>query len=210
MANGRSEGNNFDILMNKTFMTSSKRITFLTTLTMIVMVSAFTMQTPKPTVPSKFHELKAGALDGKGTIDFAAFKGKKVLIVNTASECGYTPQYEQLQKLHEKFQNNLVVIGFPCNQFGGQEPGTAERIQEFCQRRWGVTFPLSEKVDVKGDNQHVVYQWLTQKKYNKAEDVTVRWNFGKFLIDENGKFMKYFPSQVSPLDDQITTLISAK
>lgn len=169
------------------------------------MMSFTTQQGVK--VPSKFHELSIGSLDGKSVINFSSFKGKKVLLVNTASECGYTPQLGELQKLSEKYKDKLVVIGFPCNQFGGQEPGTPQRIQEFCSRRYAVAFQLTEKIDVKGEQQHLVYQWLTQKKYNKTEDVSVRWNFGKFLIDENGKYMKYFPSGVNPMDEQITTLI---
>lgn len=175
----------------------------------IFVITAFKSQKPSnaQNAPAKFHELKAKTLDGTGVINFADLKGKKVLIVNTASECGFTPQYDQLQKLSERFKDKLVVIGFPCNQFGGQEPGNAEYIQSFCSGRFGVTFPMAEKVEVKGDNQHIVYQWLTQKKYNKVEDVNVRWNFGKFLIDENGKFIQYFPSQVSPLDEKITSLI---
>ncbi|MFN9518384.1 MAG: glutathione peroxidase [Bacteroidota bacterium] len=169
------------------------------------MMSFTTQQGAK--VPTKFYELSIGALDGKSVIHFSAFKGKKVLLVNTASECGYTPQLGELQKLADKYKDKLVVIGFPCNQFGGQEPGTPQRIQEFCSRRYAVTFQLTEKIDVKGEQQNTVYQWLTQKKYNKTEDVNVRWNFGKFLIDETGKFVTYFPSGVSPLDEQLTSLI---
>jgi glutathione peroxidase len=122
----------------------------------------------------------------KSVIKFSDFRGKKVLCVNTASECGFTPQYAELEKLYEKYKDKLVVVGFPCNQFGEQEPGTAAKIGEFCKRRYGVTFPLSEKIDVKGDNQNDVYKWLTTKSYNKVKDVEVRWNFRKFLIDEEG------------------------
>jgi glutathione peroxidase len=161
-------------------------------------------------VPAKFHELSIKALDGKKDIRFADFKGKKVLCVNTASECGYTPQLEGLQKLAEKYKDKLVVIGFPCNQFGEQEPGSATKIQEFCSRRYGVTFQLTEKIDVKGDKQHLVYQWLTQQKYNKVKDVNVRWNFGKFLVDENGKFIEYFPSGVTPDDPKLIAAIEGK
>ena len=161
-------------------------------------------------VPAKFHELSIKALDGKTTINFAQFKGKKVLCVNTASECGYTPQLAGLQKLADTYKDKLVVIGFPCNQFGGQEPGSSERIQEFCSRRYGVTFMLTEKIDVKGDKQHPVYQWLTQQKYNKVKDVSVRWNFGKFLIDENGKFIEYYASGVTPDDAQLVAAIQGK
>lgn len=179
---------------------------------MLTAIFALVTALKKPMTPpaKNFHELAIKSLDGKTTIDFKSFKGKKVLLVNTASECGFTPQYNDLQKLSEQYKDKLVVVGFPCNQFGEQEPGDAERIGTFCKVRYGVTFPLTEKIDVKGDNQHDVYKWLTSKQYNKVKDVTVRWNFGKFLIDENGKFIEYFPSQVNPLDAQITGLINGK
>lgn len=179
--------------------------TFL--LGLVVFVStAFMPQQP----PKKFHDLKIAAINGKDTIRFSDFKGKKVLCVNTASQCGYTPQYEGLQKLAEQYADQLIVIGFPCNQFGEQEPGNPDQIAYFCKARYQISFPLTEKIDVKGDQQHPVYQWLTQKKFNGKEDVNVRWNFGKFLIDEEGKLMAYFPSQVTPLDAQITALIKGK
>jgi glutathione peroxidase len=163
------------------------------------------------TPPAKnFHDLSIKSLDGKFDIKFSNFKGKKVLIVNTASECGFTAQYKDLQKLSETYKDNLIVLGVPCNQFGEQEPGDAASIEHFCKARYSVTFPLTEKVDVKGDNQNAVYNWLCHKQYNKVKDVNVRWNFGKFLIDENGKFVEYFPSQISPLDSQITALIEKK
>jgi glutathione peroxidase len=160
--------------------------------------------------PKSFHELSIKSLDGKSVIKFSDFKGKKVLCVNTASECGFTPQYTELQKLSDKYKGSLVVIGFPCNQFGGQEPDDAAKIGQFCKARYGVTFLLTEKIDVKGDNQNDVYKWLSNKEYNKLKDVNVRWNFGKFLIDENGKLIEYFPSQVTPMDAQITALIEKK
>lgn len=165
------------------------------------------MMTPPP---KKFHDLTIKSLDGKSVIKFSDFKGKKVLCVNTASECGYTPQYKDLQKLSEKYPSDLVVIGFPCNQFGEQEPDDAAKIGTFCKARFGVTFLLSEKIDVKGDNQNDVYKWLSSKDYNKVKDVNVRWNFGKFLVDENGKLLEYFPSQVAPMDPQIISLIEKK
>ncbi len=160
-------------------------------------------------VPKSFYELSAKGIDGKSTINFNDFKGKKVLVVNTASMCGYTGQYKGLEDLYKKYAGKLVVIAFPCNQFANQEPWENEKIATFCKGRFNVTFPMGDKLDVKGENQHVIYQWLTQKKYNGKEDITVRWNFGKFLINEKGKFVKYFPSQVEPLDAQITSLIEA-
>lgn len=192
-----------------------KTILGLFTLSILATVLAYATQPAKkmtspPPASKNFHDLTIKSLDGKSVIKFSDFKGKKVLCVNTASECGFTPQYAELEKLYEKYKDKLVVVGFPCNQFGEQEPGTAAKIGEFCKRRYGVTFPLSEKIDVKGDNQNDVYKWLTTKSYNKVKDVEVRWNFGKFLIDENGKFVEYFPSQVSPMDAQIVALIEGK
>ncbi len=147
------------------------------------------------------HSFKVEGISGE-EIDFAAFEGKKILIVNVASACGYTPQYQQLQELYSAFQNKLVVIGFPSNDFGGQEPGTNEEIQAFCTSRFGVQFPMTTKVSIKG-KPHPIYAWLTQKSQNKIADAEVRWNFHKFLIDEKGRWVNHFPSSVSPLDEQI-------
>lgn len=156
---------------------------------------------------SDFYSLKLTSLDGKDTLHFSSLKGKKVLIVNTASECGHTPQYEELEKLKQTMKDSLVIIGCPCNQFGGQEPGSAEQIQSFCQKNYGVSFFLSEKLDVKGDKQHSVYQWLTQKSRNGALDASVNWNFNKFLIDGNGKLQGYFPSKVGPMSAELLAAI---
>lgn len=161
-------------------------------------------------VPKTFHELSLKTLDGKGQINFADYKGKKVLCVNVASECGYTYQYEDLQKLSERYKDTLVIVGFPCNQFGGQEPGAPEEIATFCQKNYGVTFPLTEKIDVKGNNQHPVYQWLTKKQYNGVDDYSVSWNFNKFLLDENGKLMAHFGSKTKPFDADLIKLIEKK
>ncbi|MFY7964651.1 MAG: glutathione peroxidase [Chitinophagaceae bacterium] len=148
------------------------------------------------------HLFKVKGIDGK-TIDFAAFKGKKILIVNTASACGYTTQYEGLEKLYKDNKNKLVVVGFPCNQFGGQESGTETEIQTFCKSRFGVTFPLSAKVDVKGDNAAPIYKWLCSKSENGVLDASIKWNFNKFILDENGKMLAYFPSNVKPDSEEI-------
>lgn len=166
----------------------------------------------KPHAPLKqsFYDLSIKSLDGSSTIHFSDFKGKKVLCVNTASQCGFTRQYEGLQKLSEKYKGQLVVIGFPCNQFGEQESWDAARIGDFCQKRYGVTFPLSEKIEVKGDSAHPVFQWLTQKNNNGVKDVKIRWNFGKFLVSEKGKFIEYFPSDVEPEDPKLVSLIEKK
>lgn len=152
------------------------------------------------------HSFKVKSIDGT-TINLAAYKGKKILIVNTASKCGYTPQYEALQKVYAQYKDKLVIIGFPCNQFGGQEPGTNEEIVSFCQKNYGVNFPLADKVDVKGDNTAPIYQWLTQKSKNGIVDATISWNFNKFLLDEQGKMIAYFPSNVKPDSDAITSYL---
>lgn len=135
------------------------------------------------------------------------FKGKKILIVNTASKCGFTPQYEQLQELHEKYNHKLVIIGFPCNQFGKQEPGSEEEIVTFCQKNYGVSFLMASKIDVKGADQHPVYQWLTSEEKNGVESSKVQWNFQKYLIDENGNYIKEFGTKVKPDDPEIISLI---
>ncbi len=150
-----------------------------------------------------FFDLTIKSLDGKSDIKMSQFKGKKILCVNVASKCGYTPQYEGLQKLYENNKDKLVIIGFPCNQFLYQESGTPEEIATFCQKNYGVTFPLTEKIDVKGSKQNEIYQWLTNKATNGVKDVEVKWNFGKFLIDENGKFVEYFGSNTEPQSEEI-------
>src|SRR4051794_24011733 len=134
------------------------------------------------------YDFKIKSIEG-GTIDFSKYKGKKILIVNTASKCGYTPQYEGLEKLYKEHQDKLVVVGFPANNFGQQEPGTNEEIQQFCKLRYGVTFPLATKVDVVGENTHPLFKWLTSKEENGVLDATIKWNFTKFLLDENGKLL---------------------
>ncbi len=171
---------------------------YLSTIAAILVLSAFTFVSPVESI----YAFKAKSIEGK-EIKFSDYKGKKILVVNTASKCGFTPQYEALQKVSEQYKDKLVVIGFPCNQFGGQEPGTETEIQEFCKARYGVTFPLSAKVDVKGDNISPIYKWLCNKSENGVLDATIAWNFNKFLLDENGKMIAYFPSKVKPDDDDI-------
>ena len=163
-----------------------------------------------PPLKKSFYELSIKSLDGKSTINMSSFKGKKILCVNTASQCGFTRQYDGLEKLSQKYKDKLVVIGFPCNQFGEQEPWEAKKIGEFCKARFGVTFLLTQKIDVKGDSTNEVYQWLTMKQNNKEKDVKIRWNFGKFLISENGKFIEYFPSDTEPDDAKLAELIEKK
>ena len=128
--------------------------------------------------------------------------------MNTASECGYTPQYEDLEKLNQQYKDKgLVIIGFPCNDFGEQEPGTEKEIAAFCKKNYGVTFLMMSKISVKGDDKHPVYQFLTEKKLNGVEDSEVKWNFQKYLLDENGKLVKSFSSKVKPLSPEITGII---
>ena len=152
---------------------------------------------------TSIHTFKVEALDGT-TINFADFKGKKILIVNTASECGYTPQYKELEALYQKFKDKLVIVGFPANNFGGQEPGTNTEIKAFCQQNYGVTFPMAAKISVKGDDAAPIYQWLCTKTENGVLDAEIKWNFNKFLLDENGNMIAYFPSKVTPMSEQIT------
>ena len=152
------------------------------------------------------HSFKVTGIDGK-QIDFASFKGKKILVVNTASKCGYTPQYEGLEKVYEQYKDKLVIIGFPCNQFGGQEPGSNEEIASFCKKNYGVNFPLADKIDVKGASIAPIYQWLTHKSKNGVLDANISWNFNKFLLDENGKMIAYFPSNVKPDSEEILSRV---
>ena len=150
------------------------------------------------------YDFKVPALSG-GTIDLSAYKGKKLLIVNTASKCGFTPQYDGLEKLYNTYKDKLVIVGFPANDFGGQEPGTNTEIQEFCKKNYGVTFPMAAKVDVVGKDICPLFQWLTdQAKAIGVADPVIKWNFTKFLLDENGKLMAVFPSKVTPMSDEIT------
>jgi glutathione peroxidase len=157
---------------------------------------------------SNFYNLKANSISGE-PIDFSKFRGKKLLIVNTASECGLTPQYQQLQELYEQFGGEkFEILAFPCNDFGGQEPGSAQEIQTFCSTRFKVSFPLFEKVSVKSPKKHPVYQFLTEKEHNGKEDVEISWNFQKFLIDENGNYVKTLNPQVYPIDDEVINWLS--
>lgn len=149
------------------------------------------------------YDFKVEGLDGK-EIDFADFKGKKVLIVNTASECGFTPQYADLEKLSKDYADKLVVVGFPANNFGGQEPGSNEEIGAFCEKNFGVTFPMAAKVSVKGEDTAPIFQFLTQKDQNGVKNTAILWNFTKFLIDENGHLIDSYISTTKPTSESIT------
>jgi glutathione peroxidase len=145
------------------------------------------------------HTFKTESIEG-GELDFSRFAGKKIMVVNVASECGYTPQYQQLQELYEAFEDKLVIVGFPANNFGGQEPGDNQEIYSFCTRRFGVTFPLAAKIDV---TTHPVYRWLTNIAENGVLDSEVTWNFQKYLLDESGRLVRSLPSSVSPTDEMV-------
>ena len=142
------------------------------------------------------------------SINLSDYKGKKILFVNVASECGFTPQYEGLQKLFEKYNDALMVIGIPCNQFGKQEPGSHEEIGTFCEKNYGVSFLITEKIQVKGRNKHPLYQWLTKKELNGRKNSSVKWNFQKYLIDEEGNFIDYYYSITKPLSKKILKHLS--
>src|ERR1700753_3400629 len=157
---------------------------------------------------SSVYDFKVTGLDGSN-LDLSQYKGKKILIVNTASKCGFTPQYADLEKLYTTYQGKLVIIGFPANNFAQQEPGSNKEISEFCTKNYGVTFPMSEKVEVVGDNISPLFKYLTdQAKAMGVADPVIKWNFTKFLIDENGKLIAVFPSKVKPMDDQITKYLN--
>ncbi|UNY97825.1 glutathione peroxidase [Zhouia spongiae] len=142
------------------------------------------------------------------SFDFASLKGKKIMIVNTASECGLTPQYENLQELYDTYKNdNFIIVGFPANNFGGQEPGSDDEIAAFCKKNYGVTFPMMSKISVKGDDMHPVYRFLTQKDKNGLKDSEVQWNFQKYLIDKEGHLVEVIDPKTLPIDEKIVDWI---
>jgi len=159
---------------------------------------------------TSIYDFKVKTLDGKD-FDFSTLKGKKVMIVNTASKCGFTPQYKDLEELFVQYGgNDFVIIGFPANNFMNQEPGTATEIQKFCTENYGVTFPMMEKISVKGKDMHPLYKWLTSKDQNGVMDSEVKWNFQKYLIDENGKLQDVIYSREKPNSEKVMTWLSAK
>jgi len=159
--------------------------------------------TPSEKKTASIYDIEINSISGK-TISLQDFKGKKLLFVNVASKCGFTKQYKELQELSDKYTEELVVIGLPCNQFGSQEPGNSSEIEEFCSINFGVTFLLTEKIEVKGDNQHSLYQWLTTKELNNKKSSSVKWNFQKYLVDENGNLIDYYFSITKPMSSKIT------
>ena len=151
---------------------------------------------------SSIYDFKVEGLEG-GMIDLSQYKGKKIMIVNTASKCGNTPQYAELEQLYEKYKDKLVIIGFPANNFGGQEPGTNTEIQEFCKKNYGVTFPMAAKVSVKGDDIAPIFQYLVDEANKIGIENPIKWNFTKFLVDENGKLITVIHNKTKPLSEDV-------
>ena len=174
--------------------------------TILLAILSFAMITTTDTNVNKkesIHQFKVKDINGK-SFDFSSLQGKKVMIVNTASKCGLTPQYEKLEALYQKYKNkNFIIIGFPANNFMGQEPGTDQEISTFCQKNYGVSFPMMSKISVKGKSMHPVYQFLTKKSKNGLEDNEVQWNFQKYLIDEEGHLVKVISPRTQPDDASI-------
>ena len=168
----------------------------------LILVSFILPSKKENVMKSSIYEFKVDGLSGD-VIDFSKFKGKKILIVNTASKCGFTPQYEYLEKLYQKYNDKLVIVGFPANNFNSQEPGTNDDIKAFCTKNYGVTFPMAAKISVKGDDMAPIYKWLTHKSENGVLDAEITWNFNKFLLDENGTLLAKFESNVAPMSDDI-------
>lgn len=172
----------------------------------LIFVAATTRKRTVSGNKTSIYDFKMRTLDGQ-EISLSKFKGKKMLIVNVASECGYTPQYKNLQALHEKYQDKLVVIGFPANNFGAQEPGSSAEIKSFCTKNYGVTFQMMEKISVKGSDMAPLYKWLSSKEENGSCNDAPNWNFCKYLIDENGNVVKFFNSKVDPMSNDIVSLL---
>ena len=175
---------------------------------LLIMFSVFNFNMSAQLSPESFYDIEINSIEGE-LIDFNSFKGKKVLIVNVASFCGFTRQYKGLEQLSNDYKDNLVVLGVPCNQFGGQEPNDEKQIQDFCEKNYGVSFLLSEKVDVKGSKQHPLYQWLSNKKLNGKLNSSVKWNFQKYLIDEDGFLVKIVSPKVKPDDPVVLNWINS-
>ena len=168
-----------------------------------IMLSFFNKSVSQTTPLASIYDIQINQLNGD-PLDLSTFKDKYILFVNVASQCGFTGQYEDLQKLYETYNEKLIIVGVPCNQFGGQEPGTSEEIESFCQVNYGVSFVMTEKIDVKGENQHPLYQWLTDEAKNGKTNTTVKWNFQKYLVGTNGEYIDYYYSITKPLSSKIT------
>jgi len=176
-------------------------------LSLLFFLSAFALLTFAQN--SGFYDFRVKTLEG-ADFDFSTLKGKKVMVVNTASKCGFTPQYKDLEEVYEQYEGDLVIIGFPANNFMNQEPGSATEIRNFCTENYGVSFPMMEKISVKGKDIHPLYKWLTSKSMNGVMDSEVKWNFQKYLIDENGKLVDVIYSKEKPNSDKVIAWISSK
>ena len=164
--------------------------------------NTMTTTAPETAAAGTVYDYTVKTIDGKD-LKLSQFAGKKLLIVNVASECGYTPQYKELEELHKKHGDKVTVLGFPANNFGGQEPGTNEEIANFCEKNFGVTFPLFEKISVKGDDTAPLFQFLADKTKNGAISDAPTWNFCKYLVDEQGRVLKFYPSKVKPMSEEL-------
>ena len=171
-------------------------------LSIFIKTLTITNKSSKMSAKNSIYAIEINSLQGN-PINLSLFKGKKILFVNVASKCGFTPQYKELQKLHNIYEESLVVIGVPCNQFGKQEPGNSSEINEFCQVNYGVSFLITEKISVKGKKQHPLYSWLTNKNENGRKNSSVKWNFQKYLINVDGDLIDYYFSMTSPTSSKI-------
>ncbi|MBT8308947.1 MAG: glutathione peroxidase [Flavobacteriaceae bacterium] len=167
------------------------------------LIKSSVLKKPNDQEQTSIYDIEINDLSGN-PINLKDFQGKYLLFVNVASKCGFTSQYKALQSLHDNYNDKLMVIGVPCNQFGGQEPGTAEDIGVFCERNYGVSFLMTEKINVKGTNQHPLYSWLTTKGLNGKSNSSVKWNFQKYLVGQNGKLINHYLSITGPMSNKIT------
>lgn len=185
-----------------TFKKNTSQFSIISLMIILTIFGSSSAEAQKKKPNSSIYDIKIKDINGDN-LDLNKFKGKKILFVNVASKCGFTRQYKDLQKLYSTYKDKLVVVGLPCNQFGKQEPGTSEEIKSFCSLNYGVEFPITEKIEVKGKNQHPLYQWLTNKDKNGAKSSSVKWNFQKYLIDENGNFIDFWHSMTKPMSKKI-------
>jgi glutathione peroxidase len=192
--------------MKKSILKISALFLLATILTIFWAGTTNKTKTSNSLVKGSIYDFKLKTIDGE-EITLAKFKGKKMLLINVASECGYTPQYKNLQALHEQYGSKVVLIGFPANNFGKQEPGTNVEIKSFCTKNYGVTFLMMDKISVTGSDAHPLYKWLSNKAENGVCENAPNWNFCKYLIDEKGNIIKFFPSKVDPLSSEITSLL---
>ncbi len=174
-------------------------------LTSLLLIGIFPLEVDN-SKKMNLYDIKINSLDGT-PINLKTYKGQFILFVNVASECGFTSQYDGLQRLYDNYKGKLMVIGVPCNQFGQQEPGSNQQIESFCKENYGVSFVMSEKIDVKGKNIHPLYQWLTDKNLNGVKTTSVKWNFQKYIVGKQGEFIDYFYSLTRPTSSKITKLI---